>query len=591
MSQISSKGVLFVQQPEPKVINQGPFKTFRSSTLWTLAILGIITFVILQIIIPAVTEPALIKPEKAITKQAASESAAEFATSVLKISGHLENPLVTYKTHSDVFGYLSKEDLLNSYVDQYEKQFPYDVFQVRFNEPAEHLSALTVDVHMTTGKVVGFEQISSFSNTSKDLMLELGVESEETLLTREGDLSLADKTRLATPYLAALQYDQLDLEAISQENSPGLLYRVSGYQAGAAEGQIKFQFEYGAVSSMEPSFSIPTGHTDYVKGQSTLALWLTFGGYGLFTFVLAILAIVYAALTRAHTSFKRGIFLASVHFIISMIMLVNTMPLLKNQSPDSVSLMIIVIVQCIVNLFMSASIYFSLVGGDGLWKQQGLSLWPRAKEPGYGRHIMKSMKDGYAWAFILMGVQSILFFILEHTIAMWSTTDESQSLYNMAYPLLLPLAAWFAGIGEEAVYRLFGIPMLKKMFRSTWVAATITTIIWALGHTLYPIYPVYSRPIELLFLGLLFSFIFLRYGFATAVFAHVIFDSILMSFSLMAMGEPVYLLAAVFYIALPAIVAYIIYRFNPKSKEVIPPPMQKEEEPFITTPPHPEGQL
>lgn len=556
-----------MQQTEPKASHQGPFKTLKGKTLWTLAILGIITFVILQIIIPAVTEPALLKTEKTISKQSASKSASEFVTSVLNISDDLEEPHVTYKTRSDVFGYLSKEDLVSRYIDQYEKQFPYDVFQVRYNDPTEHLSALTVDVHMTTGEVVGFEEISSFSNTSKDLMMELGVESEETLITREGDLSLADKTKLASPYLAALKYDQLDLEVISQEDKPGLVYRVNGYHAGAAEGQIKFQFEYGTVSSMEPYFFVPTAHTDYVEGQSALALWLTFGGYGLFTFVLAILAIVYAALTRVHTSFKRGIFLASVHFIISMIMLVNTMPLLENQSPDSVSLMIIVIVQCIVNLFMSASIYFSLVGGDGLWRQQGLPLWPRAKEPGYGRHIMSSMKDGYAWAFILMGVQSILFFVLERTIHMWSTTDESQSLYNMTYPLLLPLAAWFAGIGEEAVYRLFGIPMLKKMFRNTWVAAAITTIIWALGHTLYPIYPVISRPIELLFLGLLFSFIFIRYGFATAVFAHVIFDSILMSFSLMSMGEPIYLLASAFYIALPAIVAYVIYRFNPKSKE------------------------
>ncbi|MOA06870.1 Sporulation-killing factor biosynthesis protein SkfC [compost metagenome] len=242
---------------------------------------------------------------------------------------------------------------------------------------------------------------------------------------------------------------------------------------------------------------------------------------------------------------------------------------------------------------MSAAIYFSLVGGDGLWREKGIKLWARSKEPGYGRHVISSMSAGYAWAIILLGVQAIIFFVLERSIHTWSTTDANSSPYNMVYPLLFPLLAWVAGIGEEAVYRLFGIPMLKKMFRNTFVASVITSLIWALGHTLYPIYPVISRPIELLFIGLIFSYIFLRYGFITVVFAHVIFDSILMAFSLLSLGGALNTIAGLFYIALPAIVAYVIYLFNPVSKErykdpLIPPIDNKKEEPLITTP-HPEG--
>ena len=48
----------------------------------------------------------------------------------------------------------------------------------------------------------------------------------------------------------------------------------------------------------------------------------------------------------------------------------------------------------------------------------------------------------------------------------------------------------------------------EKIVRNTFVASLITSIIWALGHTLYPIYPVISRPIELVIIGLLFSYIF-----------------------------------------------------------------------------------
>ncbi|MNM79958.1 Sporulation-killing factor biosynthesis protein SkfC [compost metagenome] len=137
----------------------------------------------------------------------------------------------------------------------------------------------------------------------------------------------------------------------------------------------------------------------------------------------------------------------------------------------------------------------------------------------------------------------------------------------MVYPWLFPLVAWTAGIGEEAVYRLFGIPMLKKIFRSTWIASLISSLIWAFGHTLYPIYPVISRPIELAFIGLIFSFIFLRSGFITVLFAHVIFDSVLMGLSLMIMGDIGNILTGIVYILLPAIVGSLIYVFKRRKPE------------------------
>ncbi|WP_242403816.1 CPBP family glutamic-type intramembrane protease [Paenibacillus pini] len=63
--------------------------------------------------------------------------------------------------------------------------------------------------------------------------------------------------------------------------------------------------------------------------------------------------------------------------------------------------------------------------------------------------------------------------------------------------------------------------MMKKIVRNTFIACLIPTLIWALGHTLYPIYPVISRPIELTIVGLIFSLIFLRHGYITVMFSHV----------------------------------------------------------------------
>ncbi|MDQ0090724.1 hypothetical protein J2T12_004147 [Paenibacillus anaericanus] len=570
-----------------------PFgRKLKTSTLWILASLGLVIFVFLQVLPTTVSESLQVEQTKnIISKDEAKQSAANFMESILGISGNLNENLVTYETYSEVYGYLSKEKLMESYLKTYDKQFPLELFRVRFENPDEIHSAVTVDVHMTTGQVVGFEKIASASNSTKDLMLELSSESSSTTLmakAREGNLSLEEKDALATPYLKSFGFTRDKLILASEEEEIGIQYQLQDNEIGKSKGFIDIRFEFGAVSSMETYFSTPESHIDYVDAQTRLAYWLTFGGYALFTLVLGILAIVFSAKTRPHSSFKRGIFLSSLYFILSIIGAINMLPYLQKEGVDPIFLIIGFLVQGILTLTMAASVYFSLVGGDGLLKKNGLNLWARSKEPGYGRHVLTSMADGYAWAFILLGLQSIIFVILDKTIHFWSTSDATQSPYNLLYPLLFPLLAWVAGIGEEAVYRLFGIPMLKKIVRNTFVASLITTMIWAFGHTLYPIYPVITRPIELGIIGLLFSFIFLRYGFIAAVFSHVIFDSILMALSLIFMGGSINLVAGLFYIILPAIVAYVIYLFNPPGKERRTPLIQKREEPLITTP-HPEG--
>lgn len=565
-------------------------RTPKRTTLRVLAAVGFLIFLALQVL-PMATPDSLQQIQKTITKQQAKEIAAEFAASTLELPVTLDDALVTYESRSDIYGYLTRAGLMKTYMQNYDEQFPLEIFRVRFEQPDGILSALTVDVNMYGGRVAGFERIETYSNATRDLLQKQGITGGRGLQVTEGDLTPEDKESLAAPYLKAFDFDPAQLKIESAENESGLIYEIPGYEAGQSRGLIEFRFQDGTVSSMEAYFDPPAAHLDYVKGQKKLASWFTWVGYALFTFVLGILAIIYSVKTRPFSSFLRGLVLSIAYFIFTMVGAVNMLPMLEKDGLGTEVLILGFIVQGALTLVISASIYFSLIGGDGLWRKQGLNLWARAKEPGYGQHVLFSMQSAYLWALILLGAQSVIFFVLGHTIGTWSTTDATQSAYNMLYPILFPLLAWVAGIGEEAVYRLFGIPMLKKIFRSTFVASLISSMIWAFGHSLYPIYPVYSRPIELTIVGLLFSFVFLRYGYITAMFTHVIFNSILMSLSLMLMGGVLNWTAGIVYIALPAIVAYVIYLFNPPGRtESIPPVQRKEEEPQFTTP-HPEGHL
>ena len=391
----------------------------------------------------------------------------------------------------------------------------------------------------------------------------MGETRREMLLLIEGSMTLAEKQAAAEPWLVQAGYNPSDLKLVTQEGQAGLSYENTEEKIGSAVLHHKFTFENKQLRSYEPVFSVPAEHTSYVDKQTLNATLLTLLGYGLFTLILGILAIVYSVKNKAYTSFKRGIFLSILLFAIQMANTYNLTPYFKAEGMTDTAMRGMMIFYFFYSLIFSALLYFSLVGGSGLWrKEDGLNPWPQAKESGYGAYVLNSMKIGYLWALILLGVQSVIFIALGLTLQTWSTTDASQSPYNMLYPWLFPLMAWFAGISEEAVYRFFGIRMVKKIVRNTFAACLITSVIWALGHTLYPIYPIISRPIELIIIGLLFSWVFLKYGYLASVFTHVIFNSILMGFSLMMMDDPANLLFGVFYIILPAIVGYVIYRFQ-----------------------------
>ncbi|MFB5761750.1 CPBP family intramembrane glutamic endopeptidase [Paenibacillus medicaginis] len=548
--------------------------------LSTLGIIGLAVFLLLQVLLPVLASLSQNQPGEAISKQKAVERAEGFAKSVLGFKESAgEMPAPAYEAHAELYGYLSKEQLIPEYNRKWGGKYPYEFYRVSLPDPAQDHTVM-VDVGLQTGKPVGFiiQNGDGFYNNTE--ALPDGETRSGLLRAYEEGMPLADKKALAAPLLKQMGYNTENLTVETRESEPGLTYSDEGSKIGDAMLQVRLTFENGGVRSLESSFAVPSSHTEYVDQQTKLANLLYYIGYMLFSFVLGVLAVVYSSLTRRHTSFTRGIILSFVYFAISVLTLLNMMPYLQAQSANSDVLIFGIGLQIIFNLMMGVIIYFSFVGGNGLWKTAGLNPWPRAKEPGYGVYVLRSMGAGYVWAFILLGVQSVIFVILNLLIGSWSTIDETQSPYNMTYAWLLPIMAWMAGIGEEALYRLFGIPMLRKIVRSTLAASALSSLIWAFGHTLYPIYPVITRPIELLFLGLLFSFIFLRYGFITAMFSHVIFDSILMGISLMSMGDVVNITVGAIGMVLPAVVGYVVYLFNPT----------KKEKPFITTP-HPEGQL
>lgn len=526
-------------------------------------IIGLIIFFMFQVLPSLLSETEQVGTT-VITKVEAGEKAAAFAVQELGYTEAADEKwIVTYQSDSSFYGYMSREKLLEDYTkQQLDQRYPFDVFQAELHSPSMNIS---VDVNMYTGEITAFAQ---GAEAASDADQSYGAKPAAIQESNDSGLTLEQKEKLALPWLQKWGVHPADLQIEPVMQDYDLVYADNKVQIGESRLLYKFNFAQGTVSSFQPGFSAPGWHVSYVEEQTTLATKITLWGYGLPTLALGILALIYSILRRKHTSFARGVFISSLHFVIMMVSTYNMMPETTDDSPEGrITAVVMFIIYVLYSLLMSSLLYFSLVGGDGLWRQEeGLNPWPRSKEPGYGQYVLDSIRAGYIWAFVLLGVQTIMFIILSYTLDNWATTDASQSPYNMRYAWLLPIMAWLAGLSEEVVYRLFGIRMLKKIVRSTLAASLITTLIWAFGHTLYPIYPISSRPIELTVIGLLFSYIFLRYGFIAVMFSHVVFDSILMGATLIFMKESVNVGAGIVAIIMPFLVGYVIYRFNPPQK-------------------------
>jgi hypothetical protein len=513
----------------------------RRLFLWAGAV-GLLFYLIFQLI-PDVSR--VIRDPGAyryIAETEAEEAAVRFAEE--SFGGAYEPAGTVHQIRDRLYGYLSKEDLGEAYDERFGAQYPVETWQVELH--GDGGSVLYVHVHMKSGEIVAWNEVSG------------GGRAREF-----GAASLA-----ARAFAIERGYAERELHLRGLPDDGAVVFDVTGQRIGEARLTLRIrvvQAEDGAVlvNAFKPEFEVPEAYTRYVDRQERISTYLNFGGYMGLSFVLFVIAVVYAALLRGWTSFRRGLLLSGIFLAFY---LVNDISMfdgirasfgeVKNAGQAAV---FATAFQVLFTSGIAVAVWFAFVGGDGLWRSMGYNLWMRRGEPGFGADVWQAVKIGYCAAFALLGLQAVIFLVMERGFGIWTSADVTQSPLNFRWVMAFPLLAWCAAISEEAMYRLFGIGLFRRWFRNTAAASVIPTIVWALGHVAYPIYPWPTRLIELTIIGLLFCWLFVRYGFAAALFAHAVFDLVLMATSLIFLGGADRILAGIFYIVHPVGVAWLIH--------------------------------
>jgi len=280
-------------------------------------IIGLILFIMFQVL-PSFYTGSSEQDSTAISKAEAREKAVVFATQQLGYTASAKDQwAVVYQSDSSFYGYMSREKLLEDYTKKkLDQRYPYDVFQVSLTSAENKDMNLSVDLNMYTGTVVAFERGSEAADSGK--VKGAGVKSVASSESGKPVMSLEQKEELSRPWLKLWGANPSKLQIEPNPQAYGLVYADNSIKVGESRLRYEFSFSEGEVSSYKAGFTAPSWHTSYVEDQTSLATKLTIFGYGIPTLALGILALIYSILRRGHTSFARGIFLSSVHFVIMM---------------------------------------------------------------------------------------------------------------------------------------------------------------------------------------------------------------------------------------------------------------------------------
>ncbi|MFS0840079.1 CPBP family intramembrane glutamic endopeptidase [Paenibacillus sp. 1P03SA] len=488
-----------------------------------------------------------------ITKEQAADAAVEWlrqrtATDVESGTGSVTaggspGTFVSYQSEKELSGYLTKEKLQKVYDKSYAGRIPVDYYRVELAEPSPSDRKWIIDIHMTTKAVIGWT----------------GTGGE-----KRAAVTALDAEKLAREAIAKQGYEEAEFKRISPPaaKSGQLLFERQKEPVGDAKLTIGVELEGASVSSFTQSFALPAAFTAWLEHQEdTASIWTRISLWG--NALMALIALGYTVLKWRTVDFSRGVLLTAVYAVIYVMNNINMYPAYKAGSTLTRSgqeAMLSIVLINFVTLLMAAAVYFSFTAGEALWRREGKSVIPRWRDADFGSLVTRGMVQGYLLCLFLLGLQQVLFLVAEKGFGVWSVNDPMSSPRNMLQPALLPLMAWAAGISEEATFRLLGIALFSRLLRYRWLAVLVPSLIWAAGHTAYPIYPVYTRLIEVTVLGIVFGWAFLRYGFLTALFAHTAMDSILMGLSLLT-GEGMTASTpalGLLYMALPAAVALAV---------------------------------
>ena len=354
-----------------------------------------------------------------------------------------------------------------------------------------------------------------------------------------------------------------------------LEWRPDDPQAGRASTRLQVTVQGSEVGGFRRYLDVPELFIREFRSSLSVGSLLAAAALGLGgAFVIAALILGFMMHKRDEVRWGPGLYVGVVVATAVTISGLLSFPLLKAQYPTDIPYGVF------VTTFIGGSIVGGALFGLALWVTsatgealaresfsgalRGFSDWVGGRL--FTRVAAREIWRGYTVGLAFLGYLTVFYVVGTRHLGVWLPPDSPHSqLLSMYIPWLVPLLiAVQAAVMEEVIFRLFGISFLKRYLKLTFLALLIPAAIWAFGHSTYPVFPVYVRGIELTIAGLIFGWIFIRYGLLAMLVAHYAIDAILLAMPFLRSAGGAYLdygLAALVCAALPlAVPAVVLFR-------------------------------
>jgi membrane protease YdiL (CAAX protease family) len=328
-------------------------------------------------------------------------------------------------------------------------------------------------------------------------------------------------------------------------------------------------------------FDIPEKFQRYLDRQLVFGEYLSSLSFVLFT-LLVIWSIV-IVLQRRHTFAVRlsrqwFIYLGVFFVAIRITHIINDMQSIIISYPTSTQFLPYVslyLLRLLINLiFLSVAFIMPGLAAESLRSEVMpvhiySSFLHYIKSTFYSRSLASSIALGYLLFFILLGMQSVIFYFGQKYLGVWREWIKLTQFSSEYLPFLGALViGTSASISEEIVFRIFGISWGKKYLKNLGLAVIFSSLLWGFGHANYPIFPVWFRGIEVTLMGLLFGWVFIKYGIIALIVAHYLFDVFWGVAAYILAQSQAYLFAgSLFALALPLALGLVAYFLNREEKE------------------------
>ncbi|KEO84032.1 CPBP family intramembrane glutamic endopeptidase [Tumebacillus flagellatus] len=461
-------------------------------------------------------------------------------------------------------GYLGQQNLQQEFVKKGYSGRPIVYWTVTYNEPNGR-NHWTTKIDPDTGQIVTWQRTDAApaQNLEEAARKQLAMQALTALGVQVPDLTVATETSSLKSKRSG------DLPALPKDD-PNFRTYLYEYKVPASEwqlGDLTLSYEVritgDLVRQVSYTYQTPVSFQTWHDRQEKIGMILT--GLSLFfTFVLFVLAFVFLFLNKQKKPWWSALWMSLLVTGLFALSNLNEWPTLRQQfveagstgAAQTIGFVVVLVVVAILAVLVGGASYVLIATGGGLVKEVNPKLWTPWRSPEWGVCLRRAMWRGWALCFIWLTLQNAFYWVAQHVFGVWFENDFSMSPSNMTFPLLMPLMAWMAGLQEETTYRLFGVTFFKRYWKSSFLACLLPAMVWALGHSLYPIYPVYTRFIELTLFGLLIGYCYLTWGFETVLFAHVAFDAVQMALPFLFGGNGKEIAIGVLYLVSPIVIGW-----------------------------------